>query len=173
MKKLLLGLILSSFSFGAPSGASLVLAPIVPFINQRVGASLTIYNYTQGGTGASIYVKDILPLVGPTLGSLASSQRVPYAFGKPFLGPGANVTVPPPRPGYSAGNSGNSLIFYMDAKFFSPSISPPYSIGGSWAATGTQTYNVRLQAFFTDGSSVISNTVALRVLPLPLPSPQQ
>lgn len=170
MGKIFFCLLLATPVFGAGFvGASLSIAPASVFVNQQMGASLTIWNY-YSGAGSSIIVKDIVPRAYRITfaNSLAS---VPVGWDKPALGPGQQTTVGP----------GASLIFRYSAVFFAPSISPAYAgqstpvgNGYSLVAAGRQGYSVDALVTADDNPTapITSNPLSEIVLPITLPDAQ-
>lgn len=161
----ILFLTLSQYLFAANIGASLSIAPTTLFVNQRLGASLAVIN----DTGSSVRVLSITPA---TWWTNTGSSTVSVAWGMPFLGPGANITIGP--------SGGASLSFAMDSIFFAPSIFPPYQwqtspygLGASLVQAGTQTFSMRMIVLTSDGRTTYSSTQSATVLPLTLPSTQQ
>lgn len=162
-KIFLISLLLSVRLFANSMGASLNINPNSLLINQKMGASLVIYNYSGG---SSVNVMSINPQVWVTVGG---SSTVPMAWDKPALGPGQNVTVGP----------GSNLTFYYSGVFFSPSISPayagqssPYGNGFSLVPAGTQTFSVGALVHTNDGSDFAASGQTVTVLPIPLPDAQ-
>jgi hypothetical protein len=167
MKKILcfFFILLSKMTFAVSAGASLSIAPISVYVNQPMGASLTVWNYSYG-SGDSLYLLDVIPQTWVTVGG---SSAVPVGWDKPALGPGQSTTVSP----------GSSVIFWYSAVFFSPSISPAYAgqstpFGNGWSLTaaGTQTFSVGALVRASDGSTFSPASKTLTVLPLALPNAQ-
>lgn len=164
MKKLFLALSLLSFSaFAINQGASLNRAPSTVYVNQKMGASLAVWNYTYC-SGCSLTVLDIIPQTWVTVGG---SSAVPVGWDKPALGPGAPTVIAP----------GSSVIYRYQAKFFAPSVSPAWDSytnqGNSLVSQGTQTYSIGALVRTNNGEVTSSTNQTVTVLPLPLPASQQ
>lgn len=179
MKKLFfLCLLISPNCWAANVGASIAVSPTTVIVNQNMGCSVIIWNYING---ASVNVISLEPQVWVTnKSSGVGGSAVPYAFSKASVGPGMNVTVPPA--GVRALGDGGSLTFFLDAKFFAPSIVPPYSggasvigfNGSSTTPLGTGTYSIGAVVRTSDGSIFSPAAAAtVKVLPILLTSDEQ
>jgi hypothetical protein len=94
------------------------------------------------------------------------SSTTSFAFGSPYLGPGANR--------YTPGQTnlfGSSLTMQpIDFIFHAPSIYPAY---GNSLQVGSQTYSVRADVLLDNGTTLYSSASTIKVLPIALPDSQQ
>ncbi len=162
MRNILLALFLAKSCFAITTGSSLNIAPISVIVNQKMGASIAVWNYNYS-SGGSLVVLDIIPQAWVTN---TGSSTVSVAWDKPALGPGQPTTISP----------GSSIVYWYQAKFFAPSIFPAYAGyyagGDSLTAAGTQTYSVGALVRTNNGEVNASNSKTVTVLPIPLPTSQ-
>lgn len=163
MRKLLLTILLCPLIAEAiTTGSSLNRAPATVYVQQKMGASLAVWNYRYD-SGGSLVVLDIIPQTWVTVGG---SSAVPVSWDKPALGPGQPTTISP----------GSSVIYRYSATFHAPSISPAYAQyfngGASVTAAGTQTYSIGALVRTNNGEINSSNSQTVTVIPLALPNSQ-
>lgn len=166
MRKALLLFLLCPSLFSITTGSSINRAPATVYINQQMGVSLAVWNYTYC-SGCSLTVLDIIPRGWQTIGTAGS--LVPVSWDKPGIGPGQPTTISP----------GSSVIFYYSGVFFVPSISPAYSgaevpasSSSSLLVVGTQTFTVDALVRTNNGETNTSDTKTVKVLPIDLPNAQ-
>jgi hypothetical protein len=163
MRKLLFLFLLCPKIFAITTGSSLAIAPSTVFVEQKMGASLAVWNYNYS-SGGSLIVQDIIPQAWVTIGG---SSAVPVGWDKPALGPGQPTTISP----------GSSVIFRYSGVFHAPSIFPAYTSyyanGSSTTPAGTQTFSVGAIVRTNDGTVSYPASSTVKVVPLALPSSQR
>lgn len=153
-------------------------SPIEATVNQQIGSSLELGNYS----GSSITLSSVNPIQvwstqsgggGGSLGPGQGSSNVSFAMQSINLG-GGTPTIGP------IGNqlAGSSVYIPWGMTFFQPSYTPYYGnslqvLYGPGSPGGGSTFSVRMLFNFSDGSSVISDTKTLLIDPISLPSSQQ
>lgn len=163
MRKLLIAIsLLTLKAFPITTGSSLNRAPATVYVQQKMGASLAVWNYRYDA-GGSLTVLDIIPQTWVTVGG---SSAVPVSWDKPALGPGQPTVISP----------GSSIVYRYSATFHAPSISPAYAgyyaAGASLTPAGTQTYSIGALVRTNNGEVNSPSSTTVTVLPLPLPTSQ-